>query len=76
MKAYRVELLIVNHDNLSEQEIRNAIENARYANRCIAPGVMAIEGREIGEWDDSHPLNKHSTQETEYRRLFFEKTNS
>ena len=47
----------------------------RFAHRCAPefdeePSVMAIEGRDIGEWDDSHPLNNSNTSDAEYARLF------
>ena len=35
MKAYVVSVLIVDHDNLGEDEIKNIIENTKYPNRCI-----------------------------------------
>jgi hypothetical protein len=70
MKAYKVELLIVNHDGLSEREIKIQLENVNYPNDCISPSVMKIEGKDIGEWHDDHPLNKNKTMEKEYNKLF------
>jgi hypothetical protein len=70
MKAYKVELLILNFDNLSEEEIKDEIENVNYANDCIAPAVMKIVGKEIGEWYDDHPFNRKDTAKTEYDKLF------
>jgi hypothetical protein len=46
------------------------LEDARYPNRCISPKVKSIEGREIGEWTDEHPLNKRSTADAAYKELF------
>lgn len=68
-KVYKVEVLIVNHDKLSEQEIRDVIENTRYPNRCIMPKVIKIESHEV-EWSDEHPLNNICTMQEEYKRLF------
>lgn len=71
MKAYKVELLIIDHDNVGEQGIIDALEYARYPNRCIAPHVKRLTGVEIGKWDDAHPLNQRDeTSEAEYARLF------
>jgi|TARA_B100000900_G_C20430409_1_gene654732 hypothetical protein len=60
MKAYVVSVLIVDHDNLGEDEIKNIIENTKYPNRCILPNVVETKKFEIGEWRDSHPLNTQS----------------
>lgn len=70
MKAYKVELLIVNHDNLGSDEIKEVIENQHYPNHCIAPNVMNIVEKEIGEWNDDHPLNYVGSVFDEYQRLF------
>ena len=70
MKVYKVELCIVDFDELGPDGISCVLENARYPNHCLNPGVMKIEAREIGEWDDDHPLNNRATKEAEFRRLF------
>jgi hypothetical protein len=70
MKVYKVEILIIDHDLLGSDSIKELIENTRYPNRCISPEVMSIEGRDIGEWSDDHPLNFVSQTEAEYKRLF------
>lgn len=71
MKAYRVELLIVDSDNLGDEDIKEVIEETRYPNRCISPEVMSIEGKDIGEWHDEHPLNQLSTSKEYYTQLFY-----
>lgn len=68
-KVVKVELLIVNFDELSEEEIKCVLENARYPNHCIGPSVMAMETKEV-DWNDDHPLNMKKTKEEEYNRLF------
>lgn len=70
MKAHKITLLITDHDEVGEAEIRELLENGRYPNHCIDPKVMAFETAEIGEWHDDHPLNKFDQQEAEYQRLF------
>ncbi len=35
MKAYKVEILIVDHDKVGEEDIKSLIENAKYPNYCI-----------------------------------------
>lgn len=70
MKAYKVEILIIDHDNLGADGVREALEETRYPNRCIMPKVQSIEGRDIGEWTDEHPLNRRSTAAAAYKELF------
>ena len=72
MKAYKVELLIVDFDEVGPEFITVHIENAHYPNRCMAPHVMRIRGQEIGEWTDEHPLNKYTTMHQAYNELFNE----
>ena len=70
MKAYKITLFVIDHDNSGPEGITSALQTARYPNRCISPAVKSIEERDIGEWRDDHPLNLRSTCEAEYTRLF------
>jgi hypothetical protein len=70
MKVYKVELLIIDFDEIGPEEIKDVMENVHYPNHCISPDVKSIIGKDIGEWDDDNPLNKHDTQDAEYCRLF------
>jgi len=70
LKAYKVELLIIDFDGIGRDGIVSAIENTRYPNHCIAPDVQYVSTADIGEWDDDHPLNHMDTAEDEYSRLF------
>jgi len=70
MKVYKVEVLIVDHDDLGPDEIQVVLENTRYPNHCMYPTVMKIESRDIGEWEDSHPINSMVTMEDTYNELF------
>ena len=70
MKAYKVVVLVVDHDELGAAGIKVEMENVRYPNRCMSPDVMSIEERDIGEWSDDHPLNSHAKAADEYSRLF------
>ena len=69
MKAYKVVLLIVDHEDVGVG-IVDMIENVRYPNRCISPSVMSIKSADIGEWHDSHPLNNADKWAAEFERLF------
>jgi hypothetical protein len=70
MKVYRIEVMVVDMDQIGEQEVKDVIENTRYPNRCISPEVKKIESRDIGEWHDDHPMNLNSSRDAEYQRLF------
>lgn len=69
VQVHKVVLLVVDHDNLGPEGLRQEIENVNYPNDCVSPGVMSIETREI-EWTDDHPLNLGRTQRAEFARLF------
>ena len=66
MKAYKVTLIVVDHDNMGADEIKLNIENERYTN----PRVTEIESVDIGEWGDDHPLNKRILPIAEINRIF------
>ena len=70
MKAYKIEILIIDFEGIGEDSIRSEIENANYANDCISPMVMNSAVADICTWSDEHPLNKISTSAAEYARLF------
>jgi hypothetical protein len=52
------------------EDIVRTIENQKYPNWCICPQVISSEERDIGEWDDSHPLNQLGTFKGEFERVF------
>lgn len=68
MKAYKIEVLVIDHENIGEENIRDTLSNVRYIN----VNVKSVKSADIGDWDDDHPLNKRSTCEAEYERLFKE----
>lgn len=57
MKVYKVELLIIDHDEIGEKEIKEILDNGRYPNRCISPEVKWITEADIGEWYSARYLN-------------------
>lgn len=70
MKAYKIELLVIDFEDLGEKSLREEILNARYPNDCVTPIVKSIVERDIGKWSDEHPLNKRDTCDLEYKRIF------
>lgn len=69
VKVHKLTVLVVDHDNLGAYGVKAEMENARYANHCMVPEVMACESVEV-EWSDEHPLNQYATMEDEFARLF------
>lgn len=70
MKAYKVEVLVLDFDRLGSAGLKQVLENASFPNDCASLDVKEITERDIGPWDDDHPLNKAATKEAEYQRLF------
>ncbi len=66
MKVYKVELSIIDFEEIGEEDIKIMLENTKY----LHPKVISIDSREIGEWSDDHPLNHSSTQLNELKRIF------
>ena len=69
MKVYKVTLLVIDHDKMGAKGIKENLENEEYTN----PTVMDIESVDIGEWDDSHPLNSVRGMKAEFNKLFNKK---
>jgi hypothetical protein len=69
MKVHKIELMIVDEDDVGEIEIRSIIEDSSYPNHCIAPKIMTFITKEV-DWEDSHPLNKNATCDEAYQKLF------
>lgn len=70
MNAYKVELLIIDFENIGEHAIRGILYNAKFPNDCIRPEIMKIISKDIGEWTDNHPLNSYVTMDDEYNKIF------
>jgi hypothetical protein len=70
MNVYKVELMIINHDEMGQESVKRVLENANYPNDCISPDVVSIESRDIGEWSDDNPLNFSNKKREEFNRLF------
>ena len=70
MKAYKVTILIVDHDELGAADIKVEMENTNFANDCLRPHVMEVEEADIGEWTGEHPLNQTATMYVAYEEIF------
>ena len=70
MKAYRIELLVIDFDGIGGDEIQAVLEAERFPNDCINLKIQRVDSRDIGDWTDDHPLNRAETSSAEYERLF------
>ena len=66
MKAFKLEILIVDHEGFGQDDIINAVANLRH----YYPSVLSVKGAEVGEWSDDHPLNKFDTQKAAIEEYF------
>lgn len=66
MKAYKVELLVLDFENIgvSKDTFREDFE-------YVFTRVMSIQSKEIGEWEDDNPLNRG---DVEYYNKVFQDT--
>lgn len=69
MKVFKIEVMVIDFDEIGEEQVKGTIENTRYPNHCIAPSVMKMESRDI-EWSDDHPLNMRDTTDEAFEELF------
>jgi hypothetical protein len=71
VQVHRVVLMVIDHDGVGEDGVRDLIEHTKYPNWAIHPDVKSIETREV-EWTDDHPLNRRQTADAAWRELFGE----
>lgn len=67
-KVHMVTVLVIDHDDLGPDGVRETLEHTKYPNWCMCPSVMDIQTREV-EWSDDHPLNG-GKQEQAAKELF------
>ena len=68
MKAYLLEVLVIDHEGYGVNDAKITIEQG--------DGFMTVissKEADIGEWDDEHPLNYTDKQKAECERLFKDK---
>lgn len=54
MKAHKIEILVIDPENMGVEEFNIILEQ----NRFINGRVLKSTTYKIGEWSDEHPLNK------------------
>ncbi|RKW71281.1 hypothetical protein [Bacillus sp. L75] len=65
MKVYKIEVMVLDFEDVGEAEIKQQIEN----NRFLHARAVNSKSKEI-EWSDEHPLNKCGTMARTYTDLF------
>lgn len=66
MKAYKIELIVLDFDDLSDKSIHYYIENIKY----VHPSIVSMKSVEIDNWSDQHILNIGSPKD---KLEFFDK---
>jgi hypothetical protein len=66
MKAFKVEIITVDHEDCGLEEFLNNLRNVPYYGISVISSVEA----EIGEWIDDHPLNFKNTPKEEKLKYF------
>lgn len=68
-KVYKIELMVVDPNGEFDsrpEELKACLEKCKY----VYPTIVSLESREIGPWDDKHPLNQGSTWKETFLNLF------
>lgn len=65
MKAYKITVLVLDFENLGMKDAMLCLSQSR-----VECQPMYGEERDIGEWSDDNPLNRHDKAEAEMNRLF------
>lgn len=66
MKLRKLEVYVIDHDNLTEAELVSVFENVEE----LIGSRVAVKTAELGEWSDDHELNQLATPLVEFRRYF------
>lgn len=69
MQVHKVTLMIVDHDQLGPDSVKQELENAHFGNDCISLEIASIETKDI-VWTDEHPLNKLDQWQMAFAELF------
>jgi len=69
VKVFKVEVMIIDFDNIGEEGIKSCLEHTKFPNHCIHPKVKSFDSREV-QWHDGHPLNDQVTCDQAYKDLF------
>ena len=68
MKAYKIEVLVIDHQNLGLDAVVCELANVKH----LWSQVVKTKEAEIGAWCDEHPLNHRETFKATLAKLFDE----
>lgn len=68
-QVHKIVLMVVDHDRIGAERVKQVLEDTHYPNHCIAPTVMDIQSKEVS-WSDNHALNQTSLMHQAFARLF------
>ena len=66
MKVYKIEITVFDNEDLGEDEVQELLTNNRHLNI----GVVKLQSKDIGDWDDDHPLNRNDTFDKAWEELW------
>lgn len=66
MKAYKLEVLVLDFEETGDDEVKGLIENNKY----LIVDVITLKSKKIDDWDDDHPLNNTETQKEAFKKIF------
>ena len=66
MKAYKMELLVLDFQDSEEDDVKYLIESNKY----LTINILSTKSKQIDDWDDDNPLNNTDTQKDEIDRIF------
>ena len=66
MKAYKYEIVIIDHEEVGQEEIIGILKSSRHIN----PIILSQGEAEIGQWSDEHPANKRESFKDFFERIF------
>ena len=61
IQVHIVKALIVDHDGLGPEGIKEELDNANFPNDCMHPNVLEVQTQTV-QWTDDHPLNKEGPE--------------
>ena len=57
MKLKRVTFYFIDHESVSDNEVKEMLQNCNFPNDCISPHQITVEETDIGQWNDDHRCN-------------------
>ena len=67
MKAHKIEIVVLNQDEMSEEDIKLELEQG---SRYLFTSVMSVKTIDITDWTDDHPLNQTNKSKAEVDEIF------